>query len=482
MSGTLFDYYRANLNYLRALGGEFAAEYPKVAARLDLGSFECSDPFVERLLEGCAFLAARVEKRLDEGFPRMLEAVLGAVAPHVLEPVASSAVLALSSDPGSRSGARAAAIPAGSLFESDPVAVPGVPGARAAACRFRTLWETTLTPFEVSRVMYHARGLPHASGQTALEISFTAPAAGAFAASGADSVDLFWTLTNDEMSALARQLLEDVTEVLVRQGDGPWQAVEGIAAGLPALADRGKPGLLLMADWFLRPHIFRFVRIEGLSNVFRAARSNTLSLAFLLKRRDNLFISGMDPQAARLSCVPVENLFMRRTSRVLDLSGEYFELTAERTAPYDYEIHRLQKVDVFDSGNRLLLSADPYPTSRFDQGAEQNRAYFHVHRTKRLFPGAGIGGNQRTAERLRRTNYAPDDVKVALSGPGWLAVRESAAQISADALCSNPDLPAFLKSGTHLTPPVRSWFTHQACLRLRSLQAVRGTTGSGFRF
>ncbi len=56
------DYYRENLGYLRTLGAEFAAEFPKIAARLDLSAFECQDPYVERLLEGTAFLAARVEK------------------------------------------------------------------------------------------------------------------------------------------------------------------------------------------------------------------------------------------------------------------------------------------------------------------------------------------------------------------------------------------------------------------------------------
>ena len=67
MSKDFLDYYSDNLSFIRKLGAEFAREYPKIASRLDLSSLECQDPFIERLLEGTAFLSARVEKKLDDG-------------------------------------------------------------------------------------------------------------------------------------------------------------------------------------------------------------------------------------------------------------------------------------------------------------------------------------------------------------------------------------------------------------------------------
>jgi len=47
---------------------------------------------VERLLEGAAFLAARVEKKFDDGAPRLLESFLASAAPQVLSPLASFCV------------------------------------------------------------------------------------------------------------------------------------------------------------------------------------------------------------------------------------------------------------------------------------------------------------------------------------------------------------------------------------------------------
>lgn len=60
----LLDYYQRELTWLRHAGSQFAERYPKVARRLQLSPGECPDPHVERLLEGFALLAARLQRRL----------------------------------------------------------------------------------------------------------------------------------------------------------------------------------------------------------------------------------------------------------------------------------------------------------------------------------------------------------------------------------------------------------------------------------
>src|SRR5574344_2079650 len=89
MSKEFLDYYSDNLSFMRKLGAEFASEFPKIAARLDLNSLDCQDPFIERLLEGTAFLSARVEQKLEQGYPRLLEAILLSVCPTALAPIPS---------------------------------------------------------------------------------------------------------------------------------------------------------------------------------------------------------------------------------------------------------------------------------------------------------------------------------------------------------------------------------------------------------
>ncbi|HEY5811410.1 MAG TPA: type VI secretion system baseplate subunit TssF, partial [Terrimicrobiaceae bacterium] len=61
MDRRLLDHYNNELHHLRQTAAEFAAQNPVQAGRLGLdkeGKEVCPDPYVERLLEGFAFLTA----------------------------------------------------------------------------------------------------------------------------------------------------------------------------------------------------------------------------------------------------------------------------------------------------------------------------------------------------------------------------------------------------------------------------------------
>ena len=54
---------------------EFTARNRTAAGRLRLSGPEVDDPHVKRLLEGVAFLGARVRQRLDDEFPELTDAL-----------------------------------------------------------------------------------------------------------------------------------------------------------------------------------------------------------------------------------------------------------------------------------------------------------------------------------------------------------------------------------------------------------------------
>ena len=119
MDPRLLDYYKRELQHLRELGGEFAREFPKIAGPASGSTaFECADPYVERLLEGFAFLAARVQLKLDAEFPRFTQHLLEMVYPHYLAPTPSMAVVQL--QPNLREGALADGfvVPRGTVLRS----------------------------------------------------------------------------------------------------------------------------------------------------------------------------------------------------------------------------------------------------------------------------------------------------------------------------------------------------------------------------
>ena len=89
MNEEFLDYYEKELYHIREMGGVFAQEYPKIASRLGLDAYSCADPYVERLLEGFAFLTARVQMKMDSEFPKFTQALLNSVYPHYLSPTPS---------------------------------------------------------------------------------------------------------------------------------------------------------------------------------------------------------------------------------------------------------------------------------------------------------------------------------------------------------------------------------------------------------
>ena len=60
MNREFLDFYNRELSLLYEQAGEFAEQYPGIAERLGGLVRERADPMVAGLLEGAAFLAARV--------------------------------------------------------------------------------------------------------------------------------------------------------------------------------------------------------------------------------------------------------------------------------------------------------------------------------------------------------------------------------------------------------------------------------------
>ena len=99
MDSQFLNYYERELQFIKEMGAEFAKEYPKVASRLALDGSEVQDPYVERLLEGFAFLTARLQLRMDAQYPRFLQSLFQQIFPAYLAPRPSATVVNFALDP-----------------------------------------------------------------------------------------------------------------------------------------------------------------------------------------------------------------------------------------------------------------------------------------------------------------------------------------------------------------------------------------------
>ena len=150
MSDLLLPYYNRELTALARSGRRVrrGASEDRRPAAADGGSVD--DPHVARLLEGVAFLAARVHHRLDDEFPELTDALLGVLYPHYLAPMPSCAIAQFLCKPDLDAPYR---LPAGISLGTEPV--------RGETCRYRTAWPQTLWPIEIESV--RLSGLPLAA-------------------------------------------------------------------------------------------------------------------------------------------------------------------------------------------------------------------------------------------------------------------------------------------------------------------------------
>ena len=76
-------YYEEELRYLYESGRQFAEAHPDQARFLNIEAVGDRDPYVERLFEGFAFLAARIREKLDDSFPELSEGLVDLLWPHL---------------------------------------------------------------------------------------------------------------------------------------------------------------------------------------------------------------------------------------------------------------------------------------------------------------------------------------------------------------------------------------------------------------
>ncbi|MEM6824711.1 MAG: type VI secretion system baseplate subunit TssF, partial [Pseudomonadota bacterium] len=148
MDTRLIRHYENELAFMREMGAEFAASYPKIAARLGIEGLEVLDPYIERLLEGVAFLNARTQLEIELQYPTFTSHLLDIVYPHFLAPTPSMMVAEMVPDLQNASLEAGHMIPRGTVLRSK------LAEGTQTACVFRSAHDLTLWPVEITEAEY----------------------------------------------------------------------------------------------------------------------------------------------------------------------------------------------------------------------------------------------------------------------------------------------------------------------------------------
>src|SRR3981189_622381 len=155
MNREFLDLYNTELQLLNEHARQFAEEYPGIAERLGGILEDRTDPMIGGLLEGAAFLAARVQLKLKHEFPEFTNNLLEQLVPHYLAPTPSMMLVKVAptfGDPGLREGH---AIARGAYLDATYRQL-----GRRIACRYRLCGDIAIWPFELAGAEYFSSPAP----------------------------------------------------------------------------------------------------------------------------------------------------------------------------------------------------------------------------------------------------------------------------------------------------------------------------------
>lgn len=444
----LLPYYERELTYLRELSGEFARRYPKIARRLLIDENQSEDPHVERIMEGFAFLAARIHRKLDDEFPEISEAFMQVLYPHYTQPFPSCTILQMELAPDNPEVTEKTVVP-----RHHPAISPAVGG---HPCQFRTCYPTDLWPMRLTSARLqltqnsdHLRRLcPTAAA--AILLQFETQGGLPIGKIGIDKLR-FYLDGDPGLMALLYELLTvgtlqiritDTTDTPRHTLTLPGSALVpvGFSADESLLDhdNRSFTGYHLLSEYFSFPEKFLFVDITGLDHPAVQHPGNTLTIQIFLRNyadseRHNRLAQTLNAANFKLGCTPAINLFEQH--------AEPLRISHQKTCyPVIANARRQRAYEVISIDSVVYAEKDTSSEAAHVVPPFYSINHLHQDGIPRYYWYA-----KREASVLDNDNGT--DVEIAFVDSQFSPCRPELEVLSLKLTCSNRDLPEQLPFG-----------------------------------
>jgi len=443
-------YYERELLFLRQMGGEFAAKYPKIAGRLLLDGDKCEDPHVERMMEAFAFMAARVHLKIDDEFPEITSALLNILYPHYLRPVPSACIVEMHLDAEKGGVTAPQQVKRAAALKSRPV--NGVP------CEFQTSFETTVWPVTVSEAEWKTpdRLTPAVKSNEAIgafRIELKAAPGVQFSKLGMKTIRFHLAAESTLANTIYELLFCNCVQILVRDPSvnsrvqptilRPEDHLRAVGfesnEGMLPYPRRSFEGYRLLQEYFALPEKFLFFDLSGVELAWIKGIKDRAEIIFLISpfehfdRRQNLEL-GVNRKTFRLNCTPAINLFPQTAEPILldQRKFEYFVVPDVRR-PLATEVFSIEDVVSIDADTNELMRFHPFYSYRHGTVRDSNETFWLAHR-----------------HVSNRKNDEGTDVSISMVDLSNRPVRPDVDVLTVRTLCTNRDLPSRLPFGDEL--------------------------------
>ncbi|MEO7031582.1 MAG: type VI secretion system baseplate subunit TssF [Herbaspirillum sp.] len=405
-------YYEDELNKLKSLAVEFARNNPGLAPML---SGPSTDPDVERLLEGVAFLAGLTRQKIDDEFPEFVQELANLLFPHFLRPIPATTLVDFA--------------PKGALAETVHVAagtelasVP-VDGTR---CQFRTCHELEIQPLILAEVNL----LTPAGAAPMLIMDFDLQGLD-LSQWDSDHIRLFLGNGYTEAAKLLLLLTNHVTAVRVasRGSERFDLGVKGLRPSgfdmeLLPYPSHAFPGFRCVQEFFVQPEKFLFIDIEGFKR-WTTRGNGSHFMVFISLSHIPEWVPEIRNDSFLLNVVPVINLFQHAADPIThEHRVTEYRILPEAQNRQHYQVYSVDRV------------------TGFQQGVAEQRNYLPFGLLQH--DGRGAKPSYRTTQRAATIGRGSEIFLSVVYPPGEIPQTET---LSVQITCTNRLLPESLKLG-----------------------------------
>ena len=447
MSDALLQLYEKELAYLRQSGSEFAKTHPKIAGRLRISGDVVEDPHVSRLLEGVAYLNARIQHKLEDDFPSYSDALLTNLYPHYLRPIPSMAITQFKPEADLDTVIN---VPKSSLMETDSF--------KGKSCQFQTAFDSQLVPIRVSKASLQERPfvtpgaseIQNAEGVIHLQLETFSPDI------KFNDLDLNFLRFHLKGQAqhiypLYELLLNQAEQIVVTSDSSPHKSdplqskpyklvkptrikAVGFAEneGLLPYPPQSFIGYRLLTEFMCFPEKFMFFDLCGLKT-WLPQDTHKVNLYIYTKTADQALERHLTGEYFALNCTPVINLFPHRAEPIsLEHEQLDYKVIPDVRYPEHYEVYAIDKV-VGLSGTGNKVEYKPFYGLNHSDIQRHEQRFWH--------------GERRTTNNGEFGNEPGSEIDLSLVDLNFKVADASDETISVQTLCFNRNTPEKLPFG-----------------------------------
>ncbi len=470
MNREFLEHYNRELKILYERSSDFAAEFPGVAERLGGMTEDTMDPGLAGVLEGSAFMAARVQLKLKSEFSEFTSALLDQILPNYLAPIPSATLvqaIPAYDDPNLVEGIH---FKAGSYIDAVYVEQE-----RRVSCRYRLCSDLSLWPLHLESAEYcstpaplQALGLEIAAGTTggirfgfkrrtqALNVkkkakkSVPAPVNEILI----DEMPIHIIGSPSDTITFYEQIFANCNRISFRYldefGDPKFiiadkNIIQQIGFELHERLfdddDRIFSGFEILREFFTFPSKFLGFKLVGLQKILSKIDAPAFDILIEFDTSISRLSSVVKPEMFSVYSAPASNYFKMNCSRLPVRSREHeHHVLPDRSKPLDFEAHKIIDVFAHYPGSKEKIRVYPLYSLPTGNTPIDDALFYSVRRIPR----------RRTAEERRfgvQSNYTGTELFLSLHEPESLDDKERVRELSVKCMASNRHLTDQLPVG-----------------------------------